>query len=105
MIIVTTTRLTSVDPYPPHTPPLPTPPIPPCLPSPPHGFLSPANPVIHRCRQAISEDPGVRLQQIDKCANLSSDSPFAMLWFPENQIIDNFIFTPPALGWTQGVFL
>ena len=33
----------------------------------PHGSLSPANPVIHRCRQAVSGDPGVCLKQINKC--------------------------------------
>ena len=72
----TTTRSTSVDPY---------------------SSLSPANRVIHRCRQAVSGDPGVRLQQIDKCASLSPDAPFAMLRFPQNQITNNFIFTPPAM--------
>ena len=43
----------------------------------PYGSLSPVNPVIHRCRQAVSGDPGVRLQQIVKRASLSSDAPFA----------------------------
>ena len=63
----------------------------------PHGSLSPANPVIHRCRQAVSGDPDVRLQQIDKCASLSSDAPFAMLRFPQNQIANKIIFAPPAM--------
>ena len=57
----------------------------------PHNSLSPANPVIHRCRQAVSGDPGVHLQQIDKCASLSSDAPFAMLRFPQNQTANYFI--------------
>ena len=48
----TTTRSTSVDP---------PPPLPPPPPPPPHGFLSPADPVIHRCRQAVSGDAGVRI--------------------------------------------
>ena len=63
----------------------------------PHGSLSPANPVIHRCQQALSGDPSARLQQMDKCASLSSDVPFAMLRFPQNQIANHFIFTPPAM--------
>ena len=46
-----------------------------------HDSLSPANPVIHRCRQAVSADPGVHLQQMDNCASLSSDTPFAMTLF------------------------
>ena len=66
-------------------------------PPPPPGFLSPSNPVIHRCRQAVYGDPGVRLQQINKCASLSSDAPLAMLRFPQNQIANNFIFTPSAM--------
>ena len=78
----TTTRPTSVD---------------------PHGNLSPANPVIHHCRQAVSGDPGVRLQQIDKCASLSSNAPFALLWFPQNQIANNFISTPPVILLLHGV--
>ena len=45
----------------------------------PHESLSPANLVIHRGRQAVSGDPGVHLQLIDNCANLSSDTPFAKL--------------------------
>ena len=72
----TTTRSTSVDPY---------------------SSLPPANPVIHRCWQTVSGDPGVRLQQIDICASPSSDAPFAMLRFPQNQIANNFIFTPVPL--------
>ena len=63
----------------------------------PHGSLSSANPVIHRCWRAVSEDPSVRLQQINKCASLSSDAPFAMLQFPQSQIANNFIFTPPPM--------
>ena len=63
----------------------------------PDGFLSPANPVIHHCRQAVSGDPGVCIQQIDKCANLFFDGHFATLRFPQNQIANNFIFTPPAM--------
>ena len=56
-----------------------------------------ANPVILRCQQAVPGDPGVHFQQINKCASLSSDAPFAMLQFPQNQITNNFIFTPPAM--------
>ena len=63
----------------------------------PHGSLSPANPVIHRCWQAVSRDPGVCLQQINKCASLSSNAPFAMLQFSQNQIANNFIFTLLAM--------
>ena len=62
-----------------------------------HGALSPTNPVIHPCWQAVSGDPGVRLQHINKCASLSFDSPFAMLQFPQKQIANNFVFTPPAM--------
>ena len=51
----------------------------------PHGSLSPANPVIHRCRQAVPGDPGAVHQQIDKCASRSPNAPFAMLRFPYNQ--------------------
>ena len=63
----------------------------------PHGSLSPANLVSHSCWQADSGDPGVRLHEINKCANLSSDAPFAMPRFPQKQIANNFIFTPPAM--------
>ena len=52
----TITRSTSGDRPPP-------PPLPHTHP-PNHGSLSPANPVIHNCRQAVSGDPGFRLQQI-----------------------------------------
>ena len=63
----------------------------------PCGFLSLANPVIHHYRQAVSGDLGVHLKQIDKCVSPSSDTHFAMLRFPQNQIANNFIFTPPAM--------
>ena len=36
---------------------------------PPLPPLSPANPVIHRCRQAAKGDSGVCLQQFNKCAS------------------------------------
>ena len=55
--------------------------------------LSPAIPVIHRCWQAVPGDPGVRLQQIKKCASLSSEAPFAMLRFPQNQILVKWTLT------------
>ena len=37
------------------------------------------------------------LQQINKYSSLNSAAPFAMLRFPQNQIANNFIFTPPAM--------
>ena len=52
----------------------PPPPSPPPLLSQHHCSLSPAIPVIHRCQQAVSGEPGVCLQQINKCASLSSDA-------------------------------
>ena len=39
----------------------------------------------------------IHLQRMDKCTSLSSDAAFAMLRFPQNQIANNFIFTPPAM--------
>ena len=75
----------------------PHPPTPTPAPPQPHGSLSPANPIIHHCQQPVSRDPGVCLQHIEKCASLSSNTLFAMLTFPQNQIANNFIFTPLAV--------
>ena len=58
-------------------------------------FLQPTLSFIAASKQ--SGDPGVCFQEIYKCASLSSDAPFAMLWFPQNQIANNFIFTAPAV--------
>ena len=57
-----------------------------------HGSLSPANPVIHRSRQAVPGDPGVHLQQINKCASLSSDAPSARLRFPQKPNLSHLQF-------------
>ena len=55
-------------------------------------FLQPTLSSISDGKQSL-----VILQQINKCVSLSSDATFAMLQFPQNQIANNFIFTPPAM--------
>ena len=57
---------------------------------------SPANLVIHRCRQVVHGDPGVRLQQINKSASLSSETPCTCCHVPvpTKPIASNCISTP-----------
>ena len=41
--------------------------------------------------------PGCPPPVARQCSSLSSDSPFAILRFPQNHIANKFIFTPPAV--------